>query len=238
MDDLQKKLTWLLVIFPGFVTVTVIGSIVDLGDVGDLSLTFYSLALTFVDVVIAVLMTAALVGILAAFGVSLQHSGKMLILLAATLVVSIVVGVVLGIASERGTFYEWLRKIPYVDVLNKRSQARPLIFLLRRNSGGLLDIEGDGRPGKKVGEAYLRVYLDGGVIYEGWPEFYDAKPTEIYLSPGCKIVEQDGRETKASQIEGPGVIIPESQIKHAILLERNASPCWHLYFPETSKPAQ
>lgn len=237
MEEFQKKFIWLVFILPGFLTVTVIGAIADLGDAGEFSLTLYSLALTFVDVAIAVLISAAIVGLLALVGVALEQVGRLLIFVAVTLVISVVIGLVVGIASEQGTVYATLRQIPFFEVLNKRSQARPLIFLLRQNTGGQLDIEGDGRPRDKVGEAYLRVYLDDDVIYEGWPEFYDSKPTEIYLSPACRMSEDAAGAATARKIPGPGAVIPESQVKHAILLERDASPCWHLYFPEGAKPA-
>ena len=234
MDDVKKKLIWLVIIFPGFLSVTIIGSIVDIGDAGEFNLTFYALALTFVDAIFCFLILGAVVGILKLLGLSLQEPSQIALFITAMLAVSVVVGLLIGVAAERGAFYSLVRQIPFVDVLNKRSQARPLIFLLRKNSGGDLDVPGDvgdGRPTGKVGEAYLRVYLDNDVIYEGWPEFYDAKPTELYLSPACMVNENKGGAATATRVPGPGAFIPESQLRRAIFVDRESSPCWHLYFP-------
>lgn len=233
MDDINKKLIWLVIIFPGFLSVTIIGSIVDIGDAGEFNLTFYALALTFVDAIFCFLILGVVVGLLRLLGISLREPSKIALFITAMLAVSVIVGLLMGIAAERGSFYSLVRQIPFVDVLNKRSQARPLIFLLRKNSGGDLNVPGDvgdGRPAGKVGEAYLRVYLDNDVIYEGWPEFYDAKPTELYLSPACTVTEHKGENATAVKVPGPGAFIPESEMKRAILVDRDSSPCWHLYF--------
>ena len=244
MEEIGKKLIWFAVLLPGFVTVTIIGAIVDLGDVGEFSLTFYAAALTLLNDIIGFLIALFIVFLLGLMAVRLAFVGSFIIFAIVTLIISVGTGVFLGVALEKGTFFEAVRKIPVLDVLNKRSHARPLIFLLRQNTGGQLDIEGDARPQDKVGEAYLRVYLDDDVIYEGWPEFYDSKSTEVYLSPACKIVEDD-KGDKATKIPGPGAIIPESEIKRAIFFDRTSSPCYRQYFPDLppipmprSKPAR
>jgi hypothetical protein len=232
MEEIGKKLIWLVLIFPGFLTVTIIDVIADLGDVGDINLTFYSLALTFVDVIIALVISALIVGFLAVIRLSLGMLGLIIVFAVSTLAVSIVVGIAGGIAVEEGTFFETVRKLPILNVLNKRSRVRPLVFLLRQNTAGRMDVEGDGRPEQKVSEAYIRVYLDDDVTFEGWPEFYDSKSTELYLSPACTITKS-GEHFNATKIAGPGVVIPESEIKYATLLDRQSSPCYEQYFPQS-----
>lgn len=220
-------------------TVTVIGSIVDIGETDEFSLTFYALALTFVDAVLAFLLTALVVGILKVCGIALRDIGRIIVFFAVLLVVAVALGVVMGISAERGTLYAWVRKIPLVNVLNKRSRARPLIFVLRKNSSGELNLPGDvadARPQNKVNNAWLRVYLDQTVIYEGWPEFYDARPTELYLSPACTVSEKASESAVAVKVPGPGAFIPKSQIKRAILVDQTSSPCWHLYFDQLQQP--
>lgn len=239
MDEIKKKLVWLALIFPGFLTVTVIGSIVDLGETGEFSLTFYALALTFVDATLAFLLTALLIGALKLCCVTLSEPAKVIAFFIVLLAIAVVLGVAMGISAERGTLYAWVRNVPLVNVLNKRSQARPLIFVLRKNSGGELDLPGDvadARPQNKVSDAWLRVYLDGNIVYEGWPEFYDAKPTELYLSPACTITENANGNAVGVKVPGPGVFIPESQMKRAILVDKTSSPCWHLYFTPSQQP--
>jgi hypothetical protein len=205
-------------------------SIVDLGDVGEFSLTLYTLAFTFLDLTVAVVFAFTLVLLLTAFGLTLPQAWQLVIFFVILLFVAISSGIISGIVLERGSFFDIVRKLPLFDILNKRSSARPLIFLLRRNTGGLLAQVGDARPGEKVGEAWIRIHMQEGPIYEGWPEFYDSKPTELYLSPACRI-DEGGGGAKATKVAGPGVIIPESRIQFAVLLERRSSPCFLEFFP-------
>src|ERR1043166_6075016 len=114
MEELQKKLFWLVLIFPGFLTLAIIGSISDIGD-GELSLTLYSLGLTFLDVTLAFFITAGIVGFLDICRVGLGSFGRMTIFLLALFVVSVAVGIWIGVQSERGSFFDAIRKIPYLD---------------------------------------------------------------------------------------------------------------------------
>jgi len=231
MDEIGKKLLWLLIIFPGFLTVAIVSAIVDLGDIGEFSFLFYSLALTLFNVALALTLSLIVVFTLRYAGYTLSLAGQLAVFASLTLVIAVCAGIWIGIGLERGTFFQWVRQVPVVNVLNKRSSARPMIFLLRRNTGGLLAHEGDGRPkGQKVGEAWMRVHLQEGAIYEGWPEFYDNKPTEIYLSPACKI-EETATGATAMKVPGPGVIIPEARMDFAVLLDRSSSPCFLQWFP-------
>src|SRR5712691_9129422 len=106
MLDIGKKLIWLVSIFPGFLTITIVSAIVDLGDVGEFGLTFYSLGLTFIDVMLAFILCSIIVGLLSLFWLVPSLVAKYVIFATATLVVSIVVGIFLGIALERGSFFE------------------------------------------------------------------------------------------------------------------------------------
>src|SRR5207245_7715277 len=102
MEDIAKKLIWLVFIFPGFVTVTIVSAIVDLGEVGELSLIFYALALTFLNVVIGFLVSLLIALFLRPFSVRPGLFSSLVIFTVATLLVSIGSGIVIGIALEQG----------------------------------------------------------------------------------------------------------------------------------------
>lgn len=227
--EIGDKLPWISLIIPGFISITIFSSIVDTGEMSDFVLVVYSILITIIDIFAASLLFFPLY-----YLTTIVWKPPIFLSLAIFLLLllffSVFFGIVSGVTMEGGGFYNLVRKLPIVDVLNKRTSARPLTFILRRNSGGQLKTEGDARPkGLKVGEAWLRVYLEGGAVYEGWPEFYDSKPTEIYLSPACRILE-DGATSRATRIAGPGAFIPEKRLVSAILLDRISSPCYAAWY--------
>jgi len=224
-DDVRNKLVLLIVLLPGFVTMSIIGMMVDLGGISDLQLIFYSLVLTFPNLVVAWALTVLLnqfVNSAKFAGRSKEFGVGFAIVL---LLTSTGFGVGLGIAAERDVFFRVLRAMPFTTAFNRRSTSRPIAFLLSQNTQGNLDVEGDARipPFKKTSEAWARIELKTGKIYDGWPEFYEtgSNPSEVYLSPACELMEG----MTARPLQGPGIIIREDSIVSIALLDRESNDC-------------
>ena len=207
--ELLEKLGWLFLSLPGFLCVSVIGIIVDLGELSEFQITYYSFIATLPIVVLALALSAGL-------GSALRRVrsgwptpvGASYIFYATSVVVAIVMGIALGMAAQGDQVFRALRSLPGTDVLNKRSAKRPLVFLLNQNSKGQMKVEGDGRPAAmKQTEAFARIKIKDGPIYEGWPEFYEHanSPSELYLSPACRV----SATGEATPVPGPGVILIE-----------------------------
>ena len=236
--EITDKLAWLFILLPGFLTVSIIGLIVDLGQLSEFQITFYSFILTLVISLIS-FPTVALVQSLAKRKyptIASPESSKSLFFFSST-VISVALGIFFGLAAEGDRFFLTLRALPITDNLNKRSSSRPLVFLLSQNTAGRLKLEGDARPkDQKQTEAWARVQMKDGLIYEGWPEFYSVAnaPSELYLSPACRI--QDAKQPdNIERILGPGVIIVESEIRSLELIDRKSSHCFLAYYPQPKK---
>lgn len=232
--ELIDKLTWLFILLPGFLCMSIVGSIVELGQLSEFQITFYSFVLTLVITAIALATTA----LLRRRSTLANSANVQSVFFTVAIAVSLVLGVALGLAAEADRFFVSLRALPITNTLNKRSAARPVVFLLTQNTGGKLKAEGDGRPpAKKQGEAWALVQVKNGRRYEGWPEFYEtgSKPSEIYLSPACESTAEKGNET-VRPIEGPGIIVYESEIQSIELLDRTSSKCY-AYWAAVAKPS-
>jgi hypothetical protein len=235
--EILEKLSWLFLLLPGFVCVSIAGSIADLGALSEFQITYFSLILTLPIVLLALPVGALVEGLMfAKFWPGTQSTQRSsYAFFVSSLAVACVLGVALGITIERDYVFRSLRSLPGTDVLNKRSTKRPLSFLLSQNSGGQLKVEGDARPKEmKRTEAFIRVRLKDGLEYEGWPEFYETgnAPTELYLSPACRV-DSGGAVTV---LPGPGVVVVEAEIRAVEFLDREASQCWMLYY-KPSRPA-
>ncbi|MDB5901603.1 MAG: hypothetical protein JWM26_481 [Betaproteobacteria bacterium] len=228
--EIADKIIWLFLLAPGFLSISLIRLIVDLGELSEFQITFYSLVLTLIDIAVAVPIYWGASRILRKFEPTFAAPEAAKYTFGfVTLVVSIVVGIFLGLMAEQDRLFLVLRKLPLTDVLNKRSSSRTVVFLLSQNTTGRLKQEGDARPASmKQTEAWALVLLKDGKKYEGWPEFYEINrtPSEIYLSPACEIVDQpETAQTVLRPIPGPGVIVYESEIQSIELLDRPSSRC-------------
>jgi hypothetical protein len=229
--EIRDKLVWLFVLAPGFVSMTVLGQIIDLGQLSEFQITYYSLVLTVVDLSVAFALLWMLGWIIRWFRRPWSWSSS--VWLGTGILIGGVVGAALGLAAERDAFFVTLRSLPVTKELNKRSSTRPTPFLLSQNSQGKLREDGDGRPTKTT-EAWVLITLkSGNKRYEGWPEFYGLgkERSEIFLSPACEIVSRGGKD-QHSKLGGPGVILYEDEIQSIALLERACSPCYLRWFPQ------
>lgn len=226
--ELVEKLAWLFLLLPGFMCISVVGMIVDLGELSEFQITYYSLIATLPIVILTIPGSAAIGWALKKLGFVASGSSPAYVFFVTSFVIALAIGLVAGLTAQGDEFYRTLRSLPGTDVLNKRSSKRPLVFLLNQNSKGQMKKEGDGRPVfMKRTEAYARVELKEGPIYEGWPEFYEHgnSPSELYLSPACRV----STTGEVSILPGPGVIIVEAEIKSIELLDRESSACFGKY---------
>lgn len=217
MDDLDKKIEWLLLITPGLLALYIAVALGGRQEINEFAAVFYGFALSFLCYIVArfILWLAGLV--MGSFG-EIAH-------MVASVVVAVPLGVFIGVAADREFLYQAVRGFPLSDTLNRRSDKRPLDFILTQNSNGQLAVEGDGRrPQFKVTEAFIRLETENGT-FEGWPEFWGDEQSFIYLSPACTISE-DG---SAELVAGPGVFVNEAKLEVATLLNRSESPCFLLW---------
>jgi hypothetical protein len=228
--EIVDKLIWLFLLAPGFVAVTIMGMIVDLGELNEFKLTFYSLLLTVAILGIVIFLFKLATWFLRRRGTNWVPSSTAV--LSTSIIASMFLGLGMGLAAEGDSLFATLRSLPIADTLNKRSSSRPVTFLLSQNTRGRLAMEGDARA-VKVSEAFALITMKNGKRFEGWPEFYGLgkDPSEIYLSPACEVSSKPGKELFV-QVPGPGVIIYESEISSIVLIERASSRCFLKWYPQ------
>lgn len=189
--EIEDKIIWLFILLPGFLSVSLIGQIVDLGRLTEFQVVFYSFVLTLVNLFIALPIwwwVSRRVFLQKYLRVP-EHTPIKSLFYGIVVLVSMVTGILLGLAAEKDVFFVMLRTLPITETLSKRSSRRPLVFLLLQNATGQLKQEGDARPkSMKKTEAWVKVHLKSGKVYEGWPEFFGIgyDPSELYLSPACE----------------------------------------------------
>lgn len=245
-EEIENKLVWLFILLPGFLSIAIIGKIVDLGQLTEFQITFYSLVLTLVNISIALLIY----WFLRLLGRPLSRKNRetakdkfnKVFFFTVVMLVSIASGILFGLAAEKDVFFVTLRCLPITDTLNKRSSSRPLVFLLSQNTTGKLKEDGDARPkAMKKTEAWVKVRLRSGKQYEGWPEYFGIgdKASELYLSPACEWVSQSSQEV-LKPVPGPGIIIFEREIETLTFIDREESKCLAYWFnkPNTDSESE
>jgi Family of unknown function (DUF6338) len=228
LRDVETTVKLVLALAPGFLALALLGLIADLDELNEFRILFYGLALTFVCWVIVL----AVLGVGRIFFKRLPtEPSNHPALLFMVFLVAVAVGIGTGMAAERDTFHAVLRSLPGTTTINKRSTKRPLPFLLAQNTAGRLREDGDGRPGQKATEAFIRIFLREGRIYDGWPEFYgtERRPSEVYLSPACRAQKSSDGSFEVTMIPGPGVLVAEAEIQVVEFLDRKASECFDLW---------
>jgi hypothetical protein len=234
VEEVEKKAQWILILFPGFLSMWLVGQIVNLGELNDLETIFIAILFNLIDVSVAIIACRLFLNYIAR-DTRARIDG--LIFAVTVLLISTIVGIAAGLAAERDLFFVVLRSLPLTNTLNKRSSAAPLTFLLTQNSGGELTTEGDARPKpEKVTEAFVRIGLKDGRVYEGWPEFYSlsAENGQIYLSPACVYVDHFYGTSK-KKISGPGVVLTLAEVSYVEFVDRKASSCFLMWYPSQPK---
>jgi hypothetical protein len=237
-QEIEDKLIWLFIILPGFLSTTIIGQIVDLGQLTEFQLVFYSFVLTMVNVSIALFIYWLPRLLRRAFsrkqsqGQKSDSSFSKGLFCSVVILVSVSTGILIGWAAEKDVFFVTLRALPITDTLNKRSSSRPLVFLLSQNASGQLKEEGDARPKHfKKTEAWVKARLKSGKEYEGWPEYFGIgdETSELYLSPACEWDSKWGKRA-LEPVPGPGIIIFEREIETLTFVDREESSCYAHWF--------
>ena len=223
--ELENKLIWFFMILPGFLSLSLIGHIVDLGELTEFQLIYSCFALTLINLCIALLICWPI------WKCIQSKKSQYAIFYTIIIFVAVSIGILFGYASEKDWLLRSLRWLPITKTLDKRSSNRPLVFLMKQNTMGKLDEDGDARP-KKVTEAWVKVRMKSGKLYEGHPEFYEIgnEKSELYLSPACEWKKINDTET-INTIPGPGIILYETEIESVTLINREESKCI-FQFPE------
>lgn len=237
-EEIEDKVIWLFILLPGFLSTTIIGQMVDLGQLTEFQIVFYSFVLTLINFSIILPFRWLVCRIfLSKKEETVKSRNSKRIFYVIVIFVSLLTGVLIGLAAEKDLFFVTLRSLPITDTLNKRSSSRPLVFLLSQNATGQLKKDGDARPEPyKRTEAWVKIRLKSGKEYEGWPEYFGIsnESSEIYLSPACEWVSKWGKETLES-VPGPGIIIFEREIETLTFVDREESGCYAHWFHESKR---
>jgi Family of unknown function (DUF6338) len=221
----EQWLTKLVILLPGFAALGLARYLGACGDLGDLELTLFSLGLSLIIVVSASLVYAAVARLKHRY----LHSQLRLpprrfmpplnaVFVSLVLAMSISIGLMLAMMYDSDTILRVVRSGPD-HRLTKRSSTNTLPFLLTLNQHYKFK-EADQR--KHETQAYLEVVLNTNERFAGMPLFFgiDKEPADIYLSRACTIENGD-----AKAIEGPGVFIPEKEIRFVLFLDRTPNKC-------------
>jgi hypothetical protein len=135
---LKTKSPGYSLLLPGFLSLTIIGLMVNLPELSEFNTVFYSLILLSVCLMITSCFS---------FLIRVQRPRLFYTL---NVIISIAIGIAIGLAIEKDMFFVALRSMPFTKEFNKRSSLSPLLFVLSQNTRGQLAREGDARPtGKK-----------------------------------------------------------------------------------------
>ena len=225
-DYLNTNPTWMLFLFPGFVSYMFARFISDFSQLNTLEQTLAFLGFSITSAAFTHLTCRIKDSIAATIkkrrqgaGTPKTDSSSSTFFLTCLIVWSVAIGVGTGLFFQRNVLPETFFKVGILDTPSKQSEVRPLTKLLFMNKKGLI---GDGRGWKKIRkEAWVRVHLNKGEIFEGWPFYYSlaGKPGEIYLSPVCIIKDDENQELEYHQ--GPGILIYENQIRFIDFIENS-----------------
>lgn len=228
----EKWLGRMLILLPGFFSVALARYLSNGPEIDEFSLVCYSLALSLFNFVLALLIYRLVTALVR--GLKEVRNGKQdviqqpelsLSFMATVLTLAIALGLWVGYIYSTDAVLAGLRHGPWAKVLTKRSESRPLSFLLAANRQGKLE---EGRPSPmKQGQVWINIHLEGGKIFAGYPEFFPigSEGGEVFLSPACSV-DASG---KARQWPGPGVLIPEAKISHITFIDREKSECHNIW---------
>lgn len=223
--SVEQWLTKLLVLLPGFISLGLARYLGACGDLDDFELTLFSLGLS-----LLIFLSADLIYWGAAWA-RLNYrrprrglpSWKFLPPLSAVfvsliLLLSISLGLVLAMVYDSDAIILAVRRGPD-RLLTKRSSTRTLPFLLTLNRQYKFR-EADARH--RETQAYLEAVLKTGERFAGKAVFFgiDKEPSDIFLSRACTI-----EKGQAQPIEGPGVFVPEKEMKFVLFLDRTNNRC-------------
>jgi len=240
-DELISKLAWIFLILPGFLSYTCASLIAPYGKPTDIEITAYSFAFTIINISISFPILVLLnkinslqrkIAFLPAIGNSMNVSNISFYF--ALLLTSLFTGIVAGIIVERDYFYKIAKIIPMLNIPIQDSIKHPIDRILLQNQTGISNYNSpnpDGRyysSDKALGanQAYARVTLNDGSVFEGWPLYFDSRRSnaQIYMSPAC-VLQKEENGFDVWPIGGPGVTFYERDIRRVVFLDLRRTKC-------------
>jgi Family of unknown function (DUF6338) len=221
--EVSEKLQWIVILFPGFITVSIIKLISD-AHIDDTELVIYSVAFTFLSTILAaaVIFVFKWIAARANFTSPVSESFIKNLFYVLTIVLCFMLGIFSGYAATSDSFFRTIRSLVPLDAMDKESTRTPVIAVLYANTRGTLsDWEVDERPfeSDKKTDTWVSIKLDSNEVYEGYPRYYssDNNISQIYLSPACQILA--GSLVQA--IKGPGVVLYEKNIRSVSFVDKD-----------------
>jgi hypothetical protein len=130
-----------------------------------------------------------------------------------------------------------VRKIEFIQ-LQKVAHLRPLRLVFNDLHKDRI-LHSDDRLIKTGDKAFIRVYVKNVGYYEGFPKWFPSRndPDEIYMTPACvsygdPYIHDD---TNLEQIKGPGVYISGANIQAIEFLDPKSNSCYCLFYSKLCK---
>lgn len=221
--NMKNENEWIFIVLPGFLSMIIIEFIASTNPLIDFRFIVLSFIMTYFNLGIVRIIYNSISYIF----IQPKLRSRAYNATVFTFIISIISGYLIGLAIEGDLFYKFVQKLPVKTKLNKVSYRRPLMVHLSEYNNPQYNApkckEDPNIPCKR--QDWLKIKLDSGIIYEGWPLDYDisGESTELYLSPVC--VYENG--TPNSNIQG--VIIFEKKIESILFLKREESECFEAY---------
>lgn len=233
-EETFNKLAWLLLLLPGFLFTAVVGYVAEIPDLSEFAHTGYSLMASMLCAVTAWPLVWLACWLRA--GRPKRPAGAVVVpmtaLVATALLLAPLLGLYYGQAVQNGVFLAIFEQVPGISLLDKASSKRPLVFVLGKNNHGEMKVSGaDGRRAPlHRSRGYVRLVLKEKLVYDGWPLYFahGEKPTEIYLSPACRVDEKGG----VTPLPGGGVIVLEAELRAVEILDMSRSECFKAHVIE------
>lgn len=231
-DELMKKSLWVFLLLPGFLSMSILSAILDL-ETTDQKFLFFSFGMTVVNIGLSLIayffVCLPIYGLLCLLRIWKPHlffptSAKLAIFCVTVLCTTLFLGVYIAHKIQQDTLLETTKHILGPGFFDAESSRRPLGFLLSRNNRQKLNqpVENalDGRPllNDVVSSGWTLITMKTGASYVGFPRLYNG--ADIYLSPACEVRRED-KLTKIIRIDGPGVIIPKTNMDTVTLVKRS-----------------
>ncbi|MEL7111866.1 MAG: hypothetical protein AAGK93_02850, partial [Pseudomonadota bacterium] len=207
--DPQKAIQWATSFLPGFFALFVFNQIVDSQEIKEFEFLFYLVLLTLMTWLVAWPLFWL---INAAWSSSTANSERIDIKAyelhwlgtPVLLLCGFFVGAAMGYFSERNTFYDVVRVLPFARDMNIVSRKPVSIYVFDHNAEFSLRSGVDSRPAGIEDHAWVRVIVEGGAVYHGGPGLYTKGRTfnELFVSPACRV-----EASRVIKHEGAGVFL-------------------------------
>lgn len=104
--------------------------------------------------------------------------------MATVFLLAVGLGIVAGMFTSKGWWLKWLLRLRVTDQTTRATTWLDVLM--------------------EYGRTYVLVETDQGELYLGWPEYFNATGTEIFLADASRV---DRETNKRYPIDGPGVLL-------------------------------